>query len=86
MSLSLSQISPFQQLTSFTILPSPPSPLIKSTCMYSSSYLLEIMKRSIAMTIPIASSNASTPPAVADAISTVSVLAGETMHVYMLIF
>lgn len=44
------------------------------------------MKRSIAMTIPIASSNASTPPAVADAISTVSVLAGETMHVYMLIF
>ena len=38
------------------------------------------------MTIPIASINASTPPAVADAISTVSVLAGETMHVYMLIF
>lgn len=38
------------------------------------------------MTIPIASINASTLPAVADAISTVSVLAGETMHVYMLIF
>ena len=35
------------------------------------------------MTIPIASINASTPPAVADAISTVSVLAGETMHVYL---
>lgn len=34
------------------------------------------------MTIPIASINASTPPAVADAISTVSVPAGETICMY----
>lgn len=35
------------------------------------------------MTIPIASINASTPPAVADAISTVSVPAGETICMYI---